>query len=155
MTPPSQPPSRGPRWMQRRHDPNAQPRRTPEEKLRQLEPLLRQYEQQRRAPIDDNLAVFASYWNSAISCNPKAISDKVRELLPHVRRVWVVSKRLSRALPSDLDVDVVVARTEEYFDVLARARWFVNNVNFPAHYVKRPGTVHIQTHHGTPLKWMG
>jgi CDP-glycerol glycerophosphotransferase (TagB/SpsB family) len=39
--------------------------------------------------------------------------------------------------------------------VLARARWFVNNVNFPDYYVKRDGTIHVQTHHGTPLKRMG
>jgi CDP-glycerol glycerophosphotransferase len=45
--------------------------------------------------------------------------------------------------------------TREYFDVLARARILVNNVNFPNHYVKREGTLHVQTHHGTPVKAMG
>jgi CDP-glycerol glycerophosphotransferase len=39
--------------------------------------------------------------------------------------------------------------------VIARAQYFVNNVNFPDHLVKRPGTVHVMTHHGTPLKQMG
>ena len=38
---------------------------------------------------------------------------------------------------------------------MARARYFVNNVNFPNEYVKRPGSVHVMTHHGTPLKYMG
>jgi CDP-glycerol glycerophosphotransferase (TagB/SpsB family) len=37
----------------------------------------------------------------------------------------------------------------------ARATYFVNNVNFPGVYVKRPGQVHIQTMHGTPLKYCG
>jgi CDP-glycerol glycerophosphotransferase (TagB/SpsB family) len=32
---------------------------------------------------------------------------------------------------------------------------FVNNVNFPNHLVKRDGSVHVMTHHGTPLKTMG
>ena len=38
---------------------------------------------------------------------------------------------------------------------MARAKYFVNNVNFPNEYVKRPGSVHVMTHHGTPLKYMG
>jgi CDP-glycerol glycerophosphotransferase len=31
----------------------------------------------------------------------------------------------------------------------------INNATFPPEVVKRPGTVHVQTHHGTPLKTMG
>jgi CDP-glycerol glycerophosphotransferase (TagB/SpsB family) len=38
---------------------------------------------------------------------------------------------------------------------MARARYFVNNVNFPNDIVKRPGSTHVMTHHGTPLKKMG
>jgi CDP-glycerol glycerophosphotransferase len=38
---------------------------------------------------------------------------------------------------------------------MARARVLVNNVNFPNDVVKRPGTIHVMTHHGTPLKRMG
>jgi CDP-glycerol glycerophosphotransferase (TagB/SpsB family) len=49
----------------------------------------------------------------------------------------------------------VVAGTREYYDVVARARYLVNNVNFPNDVVKRPGSVHVMTHHGTPLKRMG
>jgi CDP-glycerol glycerophosphotransferase len=39
--------------------------------------------------------------------------------------------------------------------VIARAAYLVNNVNFPNHFVKRDGTTHVMTHHGTPLKQMG
>ena len=52
-------------------------------------------------------------------------------------------------------VEVVAPGTPEYLDVMARAKYFVNNVNFPNEYVKRPGSVHVMTHHGTPLKYMG
>jgi CDP-glycerol glycerophosphotransferase len=38
---------------------------------------------------------------------------------------------------------------------MARAKYFVNNVNFPDTILKRPGQIHVQTHHGTPLKRMG
>jgi CDP-glycerol glycerophosphotransferase (TagB/SpsB family) len=52
-------------------------------------------------------------------------------------------------------VDYVRPNTREYYDVLARARIHVNNVNFPNHFVKREGTLHVMTHHGTPVKAMG
>ena len=47
------------------------------------------------------------------------------------------------------------SNTPEYFDLIARAGYLVNNVNFPNHLVKREGSVHVMTHHGTPLKRMG
>ena len=72
-------------------------------------------------------------------------------------RTCAASGSSSPARPATLPpgVDHVVAGTPEYFDVVARARYFVNNVNFPNHLVKREGTIHVMTHHGTPLKQMG
>ena len=35
------------------------------------------------------------------------------------------------------------------------AKFFVNDVNFPNSLLKREGQVHLQTQHGTPLKFMG
>src|SRR5690606_20078679 len=43
----------------------------------------------------------------------------------------------------------------DYYKTIARAKYFVNNVNFPDEYVKRDGQVHMMTQHGTPLKKMG
>jgi CDP-glycerol glycerophosphotransferase len=73
--------------------------------------------------------------------------------VPEVRGVWVVKAAAAGMLPPG--VEHVVAGTREYFDVIARAGVFVNNVNFPNHLVKREGTIHVMTHHGTPLKRMG
>jgi CDP-glycerol glycerophosphotransferase len=52
-------------------------------------------------------------------------------------------------------VEYVVRGTRPYFDAVARATYLINNVNFPNNVVKRSGSVHVQTHHGTPLKYMG
>jgi CDP-glycerol glycerophosphotransferase len=52
-------------------------------------------------------------------------------------------------------VEFVHPATPEYFDTIARAGWFVNNVNWPNNVVKREGQTHVMTHHGTPLKKMG
>lgn len=107
----------------------------------------------RRLPIDDNLAVFAAYWYRGYSCNPRAIYEKMRELAPGIRGVWVVSRENSDTMPAG--VEHVVEGTLAYYRLLATAKYFVNNVNFPNDVVKRPGTVHVQTQHGTPLKTMG
>jgi CDP-glycerol glycerophosphotransferase len=111
------------------------------------------YRLQLRAPIEPDLAVFAAYWYRGYSCNPRAIYEKLRELAPSVRGVWVVERDRVDDFPPG--VEHVVAGTREYYRVLARAKYFVNNANFPNEFVKRGGTTFVQTHHGTPLKTMG
>ncbi|MFE7788538.1 CDP-glycerol glycerophosphotransferase family protein [Streptomyces sp. NPDC057460] len=113
----------------------------------------RYYWWQRRRPLDRGLAVYAAYWNRGVSCNPEAIFRKAQELAPQVRGVWVVSKNQVDTVPPG--IDHVVPGTRRYWAMLARATYFINNVNFPDHLVKRPGQVHVMTHHGTPLKIMG
>ncbi|MEU4348812.1 bifunctional glycosyltransferase family 2 protein/CDP-glycerol:glycerophosphate glycerophosphotransferase [Streptomyces sp. NPDC023838] len=108
------------------------------------------YRLQRLLPLDPRLAVYASYWNRGVSCNPAAVHRKAAELAPHIRGVWVVGK----AKAADGHA-FVLPDTLAYWRVMARATYFVNNVNFPDHLVKRPGQLHLQTHHGTPLKRMG
>ncbi|WP_327355664.1 bifunctional glycosyltransferase/CDP-glycerol:glycerophosphate glycerophosphotransferase [Streptomyces sp. NBC_01304] len=111
------------------------------------------YALQRRRPLDENLAVYSAYWNRLPSCNPLAIYQEAKELAPGVHGVWVVKKALADQVPAG--IDFVVPGSRRYWEVMARAKYFVNNVNFPDNIVKRPGQVHLQTHHGTPLKRMG
>jgi CDP-glycerol glycerophosphotransferase len=99
------------------------------------------------------LAVFAAYWYRGYSCNPRAIYERLLELVPRARGVWVVERKHARSFPAD--VPHVVAGSRAYYRALARARIFVNNVGFPHEIVKRPGMIHVQTYHGTPLKTMG
>jgi CDP-glycerol glycerophosphotransferase len=115
--------------------------------------LERQYAARRRAPVDPDLAAFAAYWYRGYSCNPRAIYEKARELVPGMRGVWIVDADGAKTMPEG--VEYVVAETAEYYDLIARAGYLVNNVNFPNHLVKREGQVHVMTHHGTPLKTMG
>ncbi|MEU5741220.1 bifunctional glycosyltransferase family 2 protein/CDP-glycerol:glycerophosphate glycerophosphotransferase [Streptomyces tendae] len=107
-----------------------------------------------RLPMNENLAVYAAYWYRGYACSPAAVYEKARELAPSVRGVWVVAdKAAGAALPEG--VDWVVANTLPYLRVMATAKYLVNNVNFPHTMTKRPGSVHVQTQHGTPLKHMG
>jgi CDP-glycerol glycerophosphotransferase len=136
----------------RRRPKPARARRRLVAKARQ-ERLDRYYRSRLEEPIDDDLAAFGAYWFRGYSCNPSAIYEKARELVPAMRGVWVVHAHAAGAVPAG--VEYVIAGTREYFDLIARARYFVNNVNFPNHLVKREGTIHVMTHHGTPLKRMG
>src|SRR5258705_7385547 len=108
------------------------------------------YHVQRQLPLDRSLAVYASYWYRGVACNPAAIYSSARDLAPRVRGAWVVDRKHLADMP--LGTPHVIAGTPAYFRALARAPFLVNNVNFPDFVRKRPGTVHLQTHHGTPVK---
>ncbi|MFF9377668.1 CDP-glycerol glycerophosphotransferase family protein [Streptomyces griseoluteus] len=112
-----------------------------------------QYRRALTRPLDPNLAVFAAYWDRGVACNPAAIAAKLAELAPQIHPVWVVTRENAALLPHG--TDHVVPGTRRYWETLATAKYLVNNVNFPNAVVKRPGAVHLQTHHGTPLKRMG
>jgi CDP-glycerol glycerophosphotransferase len=114
---------------------------------------LRLYQLHLKRPIDENLAVYSAYWNRGVSCNPAAIYHKAKELAPQIHGVWVIRPGAEDTVPRG--VDYVIARSPRYWEVMARAKYFLNNVNFPNEIVKRPGQIHLQTHHGTPLKQMG
>jgi CDP-glycerol glycerophosphotransferase len=104
--------------------------------------------------LDEKLAVYAAYWYRGFACNPAAVYLKARELCPSVRGVWVIARRdQAGALPDG--VPYVVENTPAYFKAMATAKYLVNNVNFPHTTSKRPGSVHVQTQHGTPVKKLG
>ncbi|MEU5945233.1 bifunctional glycosyltransferase family 2 protein/CDP-glycerol:glycerophosphate glycerophosphotransferase [Micromonospora sp. NPDC047465] len=116
--------------------------------------LLREYYRaELRRPVDPTLAVYAAYWYRGYADNPAAVHEAARRLAPQVRGVWIVRRDRVHTMPEG--VEYVVAGTPAYYRALARARWLVNNVNFPDYVRKRPGSVHVQTHHGTPVKVMG
>ncbi|MFI7017524.1 CDP-glycerol glycerophosphotransferase family protein [Streptomyces sp. NPDC050164] len=122
---------------------------------RQVGAKLRDH-QYRRAlgrPVNPHLAVFSAYWNRGVACNPAAIAAKLAELAPQIHPVWVVTEENAALLPPG--TDHVVPGSRRYWGVLATAKYLVNNVNFPNAVVKRPDAIHLQTHHGTPLKRMG
>ncbi|MEW2161803.1 bifunctional glycosyltransferase family 2 protein/CDP-glycerol:glycerophosphate glycerophosphotransferase [Streptomyces sp. NPDC007084] len=111
------------------------------------------YAAQLRRPLDENLAVYCAYWGRGYACNPAAIHAKARELAPHIRSVFLVEPDAVAAVPEG--VEHAVIGTRRAWEVLARAKYLINNANFADAVVKRPGSVHVQTQHGTPLKKMG
>ncbi|MEU6813013.1 CDP-glycerol glycerophosphotransferase family protein [Streptomyces sp. NPDC046831] len=106
-----------------------------------------------RRPLDENLVVYCAYWGRGYACNPAALHAAARELAPHLRAVFLVEPGRAHTVPDGVDHAVIGSR--RYWKVLARAKYLVNNANFADGVVKRPGSVHLQTQHGTPLKTMG
>ncbi|MFF6780340.1 CDP-glycerol glycerophosphotransferase family protein [Streptomyces sp. NPDC012510] len=106
-----------------------------------------------RLPLDPDLAVYSAFSHRGVLGDPAAVYQAARELAPHIRGVWVVRPERVAALPPG--VEYVTPGSREYLRVTARATYFVNNVNWPGSLAKRPGSVHVHTHQGTPLKFMG
>ncbi|MFD5951266.1 CDP-glycerol glycerophosphotransferase family protein [Streptomyces collinus] len=111
------------------------------------------YTAQSKRPLDPHLAVYSATHHRGVTGDPAAIHEKARELAPHIRGVWVVREDAVEALPPG--TDHVTPGSRRYHEVMARATYWVNNVNWPGTLAKRPGSVHIHTHQGTPLKYMG
>lgn len=114
---------------------------------------LLEYRALQEQPLDPHLAVYASLWNRGVAGNPKAIYDAMLEVAPHVEGVWIIRRSQLDSVPDG--IDAIVPGTRRYWQTMARATYFVNDVNFPDRLTKRPGQVHVQTQHGTPLKHMG
>ncbi|MCT7354795.1 CDP-glycerol glycerophosphotransferase family protein [Streptomyces sp. 15-116A] len=105
-------------------------------------------------PLDPHLAVYSAFSHRGVLGDPAAIHRTARELAPHIRGVWVLADE-ERAAGLPDDIEYVLVGTAAYRRVTERATYFVNNVNWPGTLVKRPGSVHVHTHQGTPLKYMG
>ena len=70
-----------------------------------------------------------------------------------MRGVWVVKPEAARSRTAS---STSCAGTPEYYDVLARARVLRQQRQLPrTTSSSATGTVHVMTHHGTPLKLMG
>ncbi|GGX08160.1 glycosyl transferase [Streptomyces malachitofuscus] len=107
-----------------------------------------------RRPLDPGLAVYSAFSHRGVLGDPAAIHRAARELAPHIRGVWVLADEEKAAgLPPD--TEYVLLDSPGYRRATERATYFVNNVNWSGALVKRPGSVHIHTHQGTPLKFMG
>ncbi|GAQ56389.1 bifunctional glycosyltransferase/CDP-glycerol:glycerophosphate glycerophosphotransferase [Streptomyces acidiscabies] len=102
-------------------------------------------------PLDPNLVLYSAFSHRGVLGDPAAIYYAAREIAPHLRGVWVVRDEVT-GVPDD--VERVLPDSRAYRQLAARASYFVNNVTWPGALVKRPGSTHIHTHQGTPLKYM-
>lgn len=109
------------------------------------------YPLMRKLPVK-NIAVYESYWGKEYSCNPQALCEYMQENRPDIKNVVFLTDGFYQV---DGNVETVKVNSFKYYYYLARAKYLVNNVNFPDFYQKRKQAIEIQTMHGTPLKTLG
>ena len=107
---------------------------------------------QRCLPIQSDVAVFSSLWGRTPSGNPLAIYRGLEEFAPEITPVWVQDSRLAKF--GEKVSDVVTIGSARHIALMARAKYFVHDVNFPTWWRPRRHQVFLQTQHGTPLKTM-
>ena len=105
-----------------------------------------------RLPIHKKRIVFESMWGEKYSCNPRYLYEYIDRNYPDWECVWSLEDE-----HTPINGNGIRTRrfSLKYFYYLATSKYFVNNVNFYDHYIKRPGQIEIQTMHGTPLKTLG
>ncbi|WP_199573821.1 bifunctional glycosyltransferase/CDP-glycerol:glycerophosphate glycerophosphotransferase [Streptomyces murinus] len=107
-----------------------------------------------RRPLDPELVVYSASAHRGLLGDPAAVHRAALRIAPKLRGVWVVRDAETAAgLPPD--VEHVIAGTRRCAEVMARAKFLVNDVPWTGVPAKRPGSVHIHTHQGTPLKYLG
>ncbi|MFE0176384.1 CDP-glycerol glycerophosphotransferase family protein [Streptomyces sp. NPDC059002] len=108
---------------------------------------------ERSRPLDPNLAVYSAFSHRGLLGDPAAVHQAAGAIAPHVRAVWVVRPDAVDQVPEG--VEFVTPETPAYHRVTSRATYFFNNVNWAPGLVKREGQIHVHTHRGTPLKYLG
>jgi CDP-glycerol glycerophosphotransferase len=104
------------------------------------------------APSYDSTVVLETFRGRSVGDNPGAIAREIQARGLDLDLAWVVDDPSvsvpegTRALPR---------RSERWYDALARARVYVGNAGAPYWFEKKPGQIHLQTWHGTPLKRIG
>ncbi|MFS0647400.1 CDP-glycerol glycerophosphotransferase family protein [Siminovitchia sp. 179-K 8D1 HS] len=102
-------------------------------------------------PVDKKLILFESGLGKQYGDSPKNIYEEILKQGLDYKKVWVLNKQHRFKDPNTKRIKRL---SPLYYYYLLRAGYWVNNQNFPAYIKKRPGTVYLQTWHGTPLKKM-
>ena len=113
--------------------------------------------------IWEDAIIFESFGGSNFQGNPYYIYkeifcdtqyNKYRLFIAHQNPAQVTQWLNAQQL-MDERVCVVDKNSEQYRNVLAHAKYLVNNVSFNMDFIKKPEQVYLNTWHGTPLKCLG
>ncbi|MBO1199753.1 CDP-glycerol glycerophosphotransferase family protein [Staphylococcus simiae] len=102
-------------------------------------------------PVQQDLIVIESNVGKSVSDSPKVIYDALKSYTNKYRIVWVTNVQYPF---NDERVITVKRLSPEYYYYLSRAKYWINNQNFPTYMKKHKDTIYLQTWHGTPLKKM-
>ena len=107
-----------------------------------------------RLPKKKKLMMFESFHGKQYSDSPRAVYEYMCKHHPSYQLIWSINKT-SIPLFEAAGVPYIRRFTLKWFFTKPRAQYWVNNVRLPKWMPKPPGTVYLQTWHGTPLKKLG
>lgn len=113
--------------------------------------MKRFYRVTKKLPMMDDVIVFESGLGRQYADSPRALYEELVRRGDTRTKVWVYNRKLPTSDPYTI---VVKRLSPQYFWYLARAKYWVNNQNFPFYITRRKAGVYVQTWHGTPLKKM-
>lgn len=105
-------------------------------------------------PRKKRTVFFESFHARQYSDSPRAIYEYMLKHHPEYELIWSIDKRAEK-LFQEQGVPYVKRFTPKWFFEFPRAKYWVNNVRLPGWMPKPPGTIYVQTWHGTPLKKLG
>jgi len=105
----------------------------------------------RKLPADPNRVVFESGVGRQYADSPRYVYEELVRRGSGLKKIWAYRGKIHT---QDQNTTSVLRLSVSYYFHLARAKYWVNNQNFPHYIVRRPNGVYLQTWHGTPLKRM-
>lgn len=102
-------------------------------------------------PVNDKIIVFESGLGRQYSDSPKVIYEELVKRDLDYEYIWISNKRIPFR---NLSSKRIKRLSPSYYYYLARAKYWVNNQNFPKYIEKGKNNIYLQTWHGTPLKKM-
>ncbi len=109
--------------------------------------------------LDEKSILYESYHGTSISCNPYAIFKAILmdEKFKNFKHIWVIDDKdkIPNALRKNPNVIFIKKNCDLYMRYLAKAKYLINNVTFPAYFIRKTGQIYLNTWHGTPIKTLG
>lgn len=95
-------------------------------------------------------------------CQPEALFRQILNdvALAGFRHTWVLNdfdrySEIIEEYKNYHNVNFVKYLSSQYYRALSTSQYLINNVSFPAQFMKRQGQTYLNTWHGIPLKRMG
>lgn len=103
-------------------------------------------------PINKRKVYMECYWGTKLDCNPLALANQLKK---DSNYSIVFGYKKESKFEKDPSFDYVRIGSLKYWYTVATSYILVTNTNFRTELIKRADSIHIQTQHGTPLKYMG
>lgn len=117
-----------------------------------------------KLPIDDNTILIESFNGLNFNGSPYYIfkelckeqySKYIKYIAVNKDKIDQLKEFLSQKNFDMNQTKIIIRHSKKYCRVLSQAKYLINNVSFPAYFIKKEKQIYLNTWHGTPLKGLG